>query len=273
MKKVLFILGMLLSLGMFCACSSDDDTPVVSEELNRTDGVGNENAEGEDSEAADDSDADSLSNGEVKGWTPPVDWTSVGRISDLTGYITYHKDLQAWLFISYWPMAMEDAFHCYYPIELGDEFKVEGLVITISGNIYLDEGSSRFYIELTQIEKSDSTKDILDRVDSIPMYIDDCYSGYVTDAEEDDIMIKTLLKDEDLIKVVVTETPPQDCLFKDDYLDNKKIVYFSRSDFQGLDIQVGDIVDFRIDCYKPLEIIHLYDNIYCHKYFCSVKPC
>lgn len=29
MKKVFFILGVLLSLGMFCACSSDDDNDNV----------------------------------------------------------------------------------------------------------------------------------------------------------------------------------------------------------------------------------------------------
>ena len=31
MKKVFVILGMLLSLGMFCACSSDDDNDKVKE--------------------------------------------------------------------------------------------------------------------------------------------------------------------------------------------------------------------------------------------------
>ena len=55
MKKVFFILGVLLSLGMFCACSSDDDIPVVGDEQNSVGSIGNENDEGEDSEVTESS--------------------------------------------------------------------------------------------------------------------------------------------------------------------------------------------------------------------------
>ena len=40
----------MLSFGMFCACSSDDDIPVVGDVQNSIGNSGNENDEGEDSE-------------------------------------------------------------------------------------------------------------------------------------------------------------------------------------------------------------------------------
>ena len=62
MKKFLLLTGMLLSLGLFWACSSDDDITDVIEGQTTTESTGNENDEGKDSEAADDSDVDSLAN-------------------------------------------------------------------------------------------------------------------------------------------------------------------------------------------------------------------
>lgn len=245
MKKVLLFLSVLLSLGLFCACSKSDET-------------------------TDD-------NGEVKDWgTRPADWTSwtsQDSIRDLTGFVTYNNELQAWYFISSWPI-MDEGPHYYYPIELGDDFKVDGLWVTISGRTYLNKEEYRMYIDITKIERcKSSTKEILDRRDYISMQNDDCYSGYVTDAEEDDIFIRALLKDEDLIKVLVTEVPPHDHLFWADRNPDHRIVYFLTSDFQDSDIRVGDIIDFRIDLYKQLEIKYIYDYDICHKYLCSVKPC
>ena len=50
----------------------------------------------------------------------------------------------------------------YYPIELSDEFKVQGLNVFISGNVYeeiTDPNNSRlqkkYKIELTKIEKAE----------------------------------------------------------------------------------------------------------------------
>ena len=50
----------------------------------------------------------------------------------------------------------------YYPIELSDEFKVQGLNVIISGNVYeeiTDPNNSRlqkkYKIELTKIEKAE----------------------------------------------------------------------------------------------------------------------
>ena len=198
------------------------------------------------------------------------DMTAYSEIYDLTGYISYINEQQAWCFISGWPM--DDAFHGYYIIGLEDDFKAEGLVVTVSGNIYKNEEDQRYYIKITEIEKCSNTKGILDKIDYLSMQIEDCYSGYVTDVEEDDILIKALLKDEDLIKVQITETPCQDYLFRNDY-PKDKIIYFLKSDFQDSDFQKGDIVDFRIVRYKELERIFIYANCYCSKYFCSVKPC
>ena len=110
MKKVLFILGVLLSFELFCACSKSDET-------------------------TDDN------NGEVKDWgTRPSDrtsWTSRGWTYGQTGWIIYNEDLQLWHFISSWPYT--EIYEDYYPIELSDEFKVDGLWVTIDGNLYWDE--------------------------------------------------------------------------------------------------------------------------------------
>lgn len=238
MKKVFVILGMLLSLGMFCACSSDDD------------------------------------NEKVKEWKESKE--PRGRITDMTGYILYDNALHAWHFVSYWPYS-EDLTHDYYPTELGSEFRVDGLLVTLSGNTFWNEGDKWGIIEITKIEKCSSDKEIMDREGFFSMKIEDCYSGYVTDTKDDKDwiieQIKALNKDnEDWIKVYITENPYPNSLSWLDPLKDEEI-YFFKSDLQNPDIHEGDVVNFRIVRYKMLERIESGSDKFCHKYFCNVKPC
>ena len=246
MKKVLFILGVLLSLGLFCACSKSDET-------------------------TDDN------NGEVKDWgTRPSDrtsWTSRGWIRDLTGYITYNEDLQLWHFISSWPYT--EIYKDYYPIELSDEFKVDGLLVTIDVNLYWDEEEQREYIEITKIEKCSIDMEIMDRDGFFSMKTEECYSGCVTDAidDEDRILaqIQALVNDgEEWIKVKITETPNSFTWLAP--VKNND-VYFLKSDLQNPDIQVGDVVDFRIMRFYLLEHKHMGSDVYSTKFYCVVEPC
>ena len=46
MKKLVFLLGVLLSLGMFCACSSDDEINDLLEDKSSTDSSGSEDKNG-----------------------------------------------------------------------------------------------------------------------------------------------------------------------------------------------------------------------------------
>ena len=247
MKKVFFILGVLLSLGLFCACSNDGDDETT--EIGGSRG-GNVNLKG------------------------PYNW-----FGDLTGYILYDQELQAWHFLSYWPYSVDGFRHNYYTIELEDEYKIDGLLVTLSGNVYKDEKNDRIYIEITKIKKCSSDEEIMDRDGYFSMKTEECYSGCVTDAndEEDRIkeQLKTLVSDgEECIKVLITEAPAN---FKGMFVlepQKDKYVYFLKSELQNPDIHEGDIVDFRIIRYKMLEHIHWgADVYYTNIYFCIVEPC
>lgn len=121
MKKKIIMMGMLLSLGLFCACSSDEEdvrADNTAKSLNLT-------------------------------------------ISDVSGIMLYNKELQKW-YISYYIPNSIDSFNDYYPIELRDEYKVEGLYVIISGKLYEWDipvyrlgGQKIYYIELTKIEKAE----------------------------------------------------------------------------------------------------------------------
>ena len=241
MKRVLFILVAFLSLGLFCACSSTNEDPVSR--------IGNINLK------------------------RPYTW-----FGDLTGYILYDQELQAWHFLTYWPYSESGPLHNLYIIELEDEYKIDGLLVTLSGDLYKDEKNDRIYIEITEIVKCSSDEEIMDRDGYFSMITEECYSGLVTDAndEEDRIkeQLKTLVSDgEEYIKVLITEAPTnlRGWLWLDP--QKGKYVYFLKSELQNPDIHEGDIVDFRIVRYKMLEHRRFGSDYYTNKYFCIVEPC
>ena len=231
---------------MFWACSSDDDDETTGAGGSRS---GNVNLKG-----------------------------PYNAYRDLTGYILYDQELQAWHFLSYWPYS-PDMIYDYYIIELEDEYKIDGLLVTLSGNIYLDDENDRIYIEITKIKKCSSDEEIMDRDGYFSMVTEECYSGCVTDAndEEDRIkeQLKTLVNDgEEYIKVLITEAPTNLRGWAGLDPQKGKYVYFLKSELQNPDIHEGDIVDFRIIRYKMLEHIHWgADVYYTNIYFCIVEPC
>ncbi|MBO7046104.1 MAG: hypothetical protein J6W38_07100 [Prevotella sp.] len=130
MKKVFVILGMLLSLGLFWACSSDENN-------------------GDDD----------------KVMVPDGQETRETRmplfsIKDVPGQMAY-SDTKEWHIMCGVPNTY-DSVNDYYPSELSDEFKVEGLEVVISGDIYEEDtihfprcgGQEVYFIELTKIEKA-----------------------------------------------------------------------------------------------------------------------
>ena len=241
-------MSVLLSLVLFSACSSDDDDKV---------------------------DDDKVDNGKVKEWKESKE--PRGRITNMTGYILYDNGLHAWHFVSYWPYS-PDITHDYYPTELGSEFRVDGLLVTLSGNIFWNEGEKWGIIEITQIEKCSSDKEIMDRKGFFSMKTEDCYSGYVSNAKDDDDVIiaavKDEVKDKDWIKVNITEAPNPNgrSTFSPDPGEGSA-VYFLKSDLQNPDIREGDIVDFKIISYKLLEMGHSATDVICFNFYCNVKPC
>lgn len=337
MKKILFILGVLLSLGMFWACSSDDSDKVKDSKDSRSayDWI-SETPRGwigdltgylsydnnqqlwhfvsnwpnpEDIhdyypiELGDDFKIDGLQvtlsgnvyvdeegpksyiditmiekctsdgNGEVKDWEKSK--TAHGWMRDLRGYILYDQELRAWHFLSYWPYSV-DITHDYYIIELRDDFKIDGLLVDVSGNIYYDEVEKRAYIDIKLLEKCSRDKEIMDRDGFFSMDIEECYSGRVADAKNDDDRIKEQIKalvseGEEYIKVLITEAPTNIRLWLDPRKD--KYVYFLKSELQNPDIREGDIVDFRIVRYKSLSFIQDGSDRYIKDYFCRVEIC
>lgn len=232
MKKIIVFIGLLLSLGVFNACSNDETTEVSINNKN-----GNKNGDADDK----------------KGTKTPA-----GSFNNITGYITYSNDLEAWHFISYWPYCLGPS-HDYYPINLGDEFKIDWVLVTLSGNIFIDHVEQRSYIEITEIEKNDKWP-TQDKDRFFPTDIEKCYSGCVTDAKDNG----------DSIMTIITEMPDSIPFFGPRINTS---VSFLKNDLQNPDIQEGDIIDFRIERYKMISFISSSTDIYCDKYFCNVKPC
>ncbi|MBR5039139.1 MAG: hypothetical protein IKX65_10525 [Prevotella sp.] len=108
MKRVLLLFGVLLSLGMFCACSSDD-----------------ENGFGSDGTIF--LPKDSLVEESLKS-VPELDYT---------GYLSYEGWLKTWA-ISYHHPGSIDWVDVYFPVNLPDELKTnneERVLITFSGKV------------------------------------------------------------------------------------------------------------------------------------------
>lgn len=182
-----------------------------------------------------------------------------GQFNDVTGQMTYNEDLQTWHFISRWPYAPVGPTLDLYPIELEDEFKVEGLVVTLSGDIYTDDENQRYYIELTKIGKN-SKYPPKDKNGYFPLETEECFSAQVT-----------AIEDGDSIKAVITENPDQNSYA---FFAPRKgsSVIFLKSDLQKTEIQKGDEIDFKIVCYKMLSIIDNGPETYCNEFFCRIKP-
>jgi len=142
MKKVFFILGVMLSLGLFWACSSDDD-------MNN---IGND------------------------GMIPILKDSLVEeRLKDIheddyTGHLSYEEWLKTWV-ISYYHPGSIDWVDIYYPMNLPDELvmnKEEGVDVSFSGKVVkmTDEdiktlqipllgGFKYYYVYLTRIKKTE----------------------------------------------------------------------------------------------------------------------
>ena len=141
MKKVLFILGVLLSLGMFCACSNDDD-------MNGFENDGTLLVP-----------KDSLAEERLKS-IPEYDYT---------GLLHYEECFKTWV-ISYYHPGSIDWVDIYYPINLPDELRInkeERVDVSFSGKVVemTDEdikaqqiplfgGYKYYYVYLTKIEKA-----------------------------------------------------------------------------------------------------------------------
>jgi hypothetical protein len=221
----------LFSLLMLTSCSSDDGTAEVP--------INNETG-------------DKGSEAKEKGTKTPA-----GSYNNITGYITYNNDLEAWHFISYWPYCYGPA-HDYYTINLGNEYKIDWLLVTLSGNIFIDKVEQRSYIEITKIERNYKWP-TQDKDRFFPTDIEECYSGCVTDAKDDG----------DSIMTIITEQPDS-IPFYGPRINTS--VSFLKGDLQNPDIQEGDVIDFRITRYKMLSIRDMGDY-YCDKFFCNVEPC
>ncbi len=267
MKKVFVMMGMLLSLGLFCACSSDsmeqigEKLPESQQEKSPEEEEGTTQPEHQQEKTSEEQEGntspeenkcDSMAVKGVRYW---------GWFKDVTGQMTYNEDLQAWHFISRWPYAPVGPTLDLYPIELEDEFKVEGLVVTLSGDIFIDDENQRIYIELTKIERN-SNYPTMDKEGFFPMDTEECFSGQVIEAKDGG----------DSIKVIITETP-EEYSFSYYAPHTYCSVSFLKSDLLNPDIREGDTVDFRIVSYKMLSIIYNGPETNCNEFFCSVKPC
>jgi len=134
MKKVLFMMSAFLSLGMLCACDTDDEISALMD---------NKLTLFEDG------------------------FRSIPEKDNNTGCLYYDKDRGAW-FISYHHPGTYDSVDIYYVLNLPDEFKVnkEGRVnVSFSGKVVemTDEereslgmlllgGYRYFFVYLTKIE-------------------------------------------------------------------------------------------------------------------------
>ena len=132
MKKILLLMGLLLSLGLFSACSSDDE---IDDLMNQ------KRLLFEDSSQS----------------IPEYDYT---------GNVYYDNRNGLWYICNSRPIDWNDY---YYPLNLPDEFKKEGTTVSFSGKVVemTDEerkslhydvvlgGHSYFFVYLTKIEKSE----------------------------------------------------------------------------------------------------------------------
>lgn len=132
MKKVLFIMGVLLSLGVFSACSSDDEiSDIMDNKLILF--------------------KDSLQS------LPEYDYT---------GNVLYDNRNGFWYICHSQPI---DCVDTYLPLNLPDEYKKEGTKVAFSGKVVemTDEerkslfyevllgGHSYYFVYLTKIEKAE----------------------------------------------------------------------------------------------------------------------
>ena len=187
------------------------------------------------------------------------DSTPVTFISDVTGLLSYNMDEEAWHFVSSWPYSPVGPKLDLYPIELSDDFKTERLLVTISGNTYIDEEEQKTYIEITKI-RINTDMPIIDREGYFPLQVDGCFSACVTDAKAD----------EDSIKAILIEIPDSVPFFAP---HKSASVYLFKSDLQNLEIREGDVVDFRVVHFKMLHIIENGPETFCDNFICRVKPC
>ena len=131
MKKVLLIMVVLLSAGMFSACSSDDDT-------------------------FDDS------------FVPQTE-DYIGRVYEKTGYVYYDSVEESWYIdIKLPPLpdgaAYFDSAILYYTYALPQAYQQKGLEVKVSGDIYdyhfrnenhiIFGGHEYYYIKLRHIERA-----------------------------------------------------------------------------------------------------------------------
>ena len=122
MKKILFIFCMLLTITLTNACSSDT------------------------------SPSDSTLPEENLG-------TPIKSITDVLGTVHFNKSLQKWEIINHIPLTI-DSVVIYYPINISDDFKIEGLKVFISGDVYKGDkdillgGEEVYMIKLIKIKKA-----------------------------------------------------------------------------------------------------------------------
>ena len=144
MKRVLFVIGVLLSLSIFCACSSDD-----------------ENGFGSDGTII--IPKDSLVEENLKS-VPELDYS---------GYLDYVESLNTWAICYHYPGTI-DQNDVYFPINLPDELKIkkgERVYLTFSGkvvemtdedikanHIMLLGGCKYYFVYLTKIKIPEEAK-------------------------------------------------------------------------------------------------------------------
>ena len=121
MKKIFLFLSMLLAIGLFSACSSDDapkSLPQPEEDLG----------------------------------------TPIKSVTNISGAVHLNQSLQKWEIISHIPNTI-DCVDIYYPLNLSNDYKVEGLQVLFSGDVYKGDenatlgGEETYKIKLTKIKK------------------------------------------------------------------------------------------------------------------------
>ena len=85
----------------------------------------------------------------------------IKTIKDVEGLVAYNNSLQRWFVMCDYPHTY-DSVDNDFPLEIEDEYKVPGLRVIISGNVYgevpnlpLLGGHENYYIELLKIEKAE----------------------------------------------------------------------------------------------------------------------
>ena len=122
MKKYVLIVIGLFSLISFIGCSHDDKSDIPNETRTRS---------------------------------------FIMTIKDVGGLVAYNNSLQRWFVMCDYPNTY-DRVDNYFPLEIEDEYKVPGLRVIISGNVYGEVpnlpilgGHENYYIELIKIEKAE----------------------------------------------------------------------------------------------------------------------